>query len=155
MCLNSSYRKVLLFSYEALDNAKKAYFKLKKKVESLKDEGSFDSDYFTIYDEKFKKALSDDLNTANAISLIYDVLKSDMNDFTKLKLIENFDKVLSLDLLEEKEMELDKEVLELVELRNKYKLEKNYQMADEIRQKIVNLGYKILDTRDGTKIEKI
>ena len=156
MVLASHYGKPLEFSFEALDQAESIYLKLKNRIATLsKKEDVLDFDMFKEYDEKFKDALSNNLNTSLALTVLYDVLKSDINDFTKLKLIENFDKVLSLDLLEEKEMELDEEVLELVELRNKYKLEKNYQMADEIRQKIVNLGYKILDTRDGTKIEKI
>ncbi len=155
MCLNSSYRKVLLFSYEALDNAKKAYFKLKKKVESLKDEGSLDSDYFTIYDEKFKEALSDDLNTANAISLIYDVLKSDISDKTKLELIKSWDKVLSLDLTKKEELKDEKEILEKIELRKKAKQEKNFEEADRIREELLKEGIRLLDTRDGTTYERI
>ena len=155
MCLNSSYRKVLLFSYEALDNAKKAYFKLKKKVESLKDEGSLDSDYFMIYDEKFKEALSDDLNTANAISLIYDVLKSDVSDKTKLELIKSWNKVLSLDLTKKEEIKDEKEILEKIELRKKAKQEKNFEEADRIREELLKEGIRLLDTRDGTTYERI
>ena len=99
MCLNASYRKVLVFSYDALDNAENTYLKLKNKVLSIEDNGEFQQDEFDNYNDKFKKYIGDDLNTANAITLIYDVLKSNLNGTTKLKLIDSFDKVLSLDLL--------------------------------------------------------
>lgn len=157
MCLNSSYRKVLVFSYEALSNAENSYLKLKKKISTLSDDGDVSKDVYEEYDSKFRAYIGDDLNTANAITLIYDLLKDSVNDSTKLSLIKAWDTVLSLDLLEDESIEvnLDSEILEKIELRNKAKLEKNYELADKIRDKLLKDGIKLIDGRDGTTYEFI
>ncbi len=155
MVINSHYQKPLEFTYEVLDQAENTYLKLKNKISSLTNEGSLDEKSFQEFDNKFKDALSNNLNTSLALTVLYDVIKSDLNDYTKRELIKSFDKVLSLDLDSVEEVEIPSEVVELVDLRNKYKKEKNYQEADKVRDKILELGYKILDTREGIKIEKI
>ena len=156
MVLASHYGKPIEFSFEALEQAETSYLKLKKKISSLnKNKRELDKEKYDYFNDKFKDALSNDLNTAFALTVLYDVLKSDINDYTKVKLVESFDKVLSLDLLKEDKEEISLEIQELVDLRNKYKGEKNYEEADKVRQKLLDLGYKILDTRDGVKIEKI
>ena len=157
MCLNSSYRKVLVFSYEALSNAENSYLKLKKKISTLSDDGDISKDVYEEYDSKFRAYIGDDLNTANAITLIYDLLKDSVNDSTKLSLIKAWDTVLSLDLLEDESIEvnLDNEILEKIELRNKAKLEKNYELADKIREELLKDGIKLIDGRDGTTYEFI
>lgn len=155
MCLNASYRKVLVFSYDALDNAENTYLKLKNKVLSIEDNGEFQQDEFDNYNDKFKKYIGDDLNTANAITLIYDVLKSNLNGATKLKLIDSFDKVLSLDLLKKcnNDSNLDEEILKQIEKRNIAKKEKNYELADSIRDELMKKGVKLIDGREGTTYE--
>ena len=155
MCLNASYRKVLVFSYDALDNAENTYLKLKNKVLSIEDNGEFQQDEFDNYNDKFKKYIGDDLNTANAITLIYDVLKSNLNGTTKLKLIDSFDKVLSLDLLKKcnNDSNLDEEILKQIEKRNIAKKEKNYELADSIRDELMKKGVKLIDSREGTTYE--
>ena len=157
MCLNSSYRKVLVFSYEALSNAENSYLKLKKKISTLSDDGDVSKDVYEEYDSKFRAYIGDDLNTANAITLIYDLLKDSVNDSTKLSLIKAWDTVLSLDLLEDESIEvnLDSEILEKIELRNKAKLEKNYELADKIRDELLKDGIKLIDGRYGTTYEFI
>ena len=157
MCLNSSYRKVLVFSYEALSNAENSYLKLKKRISTLSDDGDVSKDFYEEYDSKFRAYIGDDLNTANAITLIYDLLKDSVNDSTKLSLIKAWDTVLSLDLLEDESIEvnLDSEILEKIELRNKAKLEKNYELADKIRDELLKDGIKLIDGRDGTTYEFI
>ena len=157
MCLNSSYRKVLVFSYEALSNAENSYLKLKKKISTLSDDGDVSKDVYEEYDSKFRAYIGDDLNTANAITLIYDLLKDSVNDSTKLSLMKAWDTVLSLDLLEDESIEvnLDSEILEKIELRNKAKLEKNYELADKIRDELLKDGIKLIDSRDGTTYEFI
>lgn len=108
-CLQSHYRKQLLFTFDNLDSAKKAYDKLKSKIKLLANDGNIDDKIVKIYQDKFKQYLEDDLNTANAITVIYDVLKSNLNDSSKKYLIEDFDKVLSLDLLKEEKVDNDLE----------------------------------------------
>ena len=100
-----------------------------------------------------KKFISDDLNTSNAITLIYDLLKSEINDQTKLALISNWDKVLSLDLIK-KEKEIDKEFIKVkIEERKKAKENKDYDTADKIRKELETLGIILKDTREGTTYE--
>ena len=158
-CLESHYRKQLAFSYESLDRAVSSYQSLKNKVKHMMNEvtGEVDENLFHDYQQKFKDALSDDLNTANALTVLYEVLKHDMNNKTKLALIEDFDQVLSLSLLKVEEIDddLKQQVLELIAERTEAKKEKNFARADEIREILKNMGIQIKDTREGTTCEKI
>lgn len=156
--LNSYYHKQVNFTYEALKQAELSYKKLLNKISLInKDDSIINEDEFNKYNEEFKNTLSDNLNTANSITLLYDVLKSNLNNNTKLKLIESFDKVLSLDLLkkEEKDENLTKYVNEMIEKRRQAKINKNYEEADKIREELLNNGIEIKDTRDGVVWNKI
>ena len=151
MCLLSHYRKQLTFSYENMDQITNQYKKLKNKVLSLNLDTVYNEKDYNKYNNMFKDCIADDLNTANAITLIYDVLKSDITDNTKYKLIESFDKVLSLDLLKKEESNIDESyILEKIEERNKAKIEKNYALADEIRNELLEKGIVLKDSREGT-----
>lgn len=157
-CLQSHYRKPLEFSYEVLDNMTTAYNKLIKKIGELKADGSVDEEAFAGFRNKFKDAICSDLNTSSAITVIYDVLRSDINDMTKLELIKSFDEVLSLDLLKDhgndKESSVDSElkeyILAKIEERKAAKKEKNFAKADAIRDELAAKGIQIKDTREGT-----
>ena len=156
MCLQSHYRKQLLFSYESLDNTVVAYNKLKNKIKSLKNnlEGNIE-EAKEKYETLFKQALENDLNTSDALTVLYDVLKSDLNNKTKLYLVEEFDKVLSLDLLKDEKIddELEKYILEKIEERNVAKKNKDYSKADNIREELESRGILISDTREGTSYQ--
>ena len=159
-CLNSHYRNPLTFSFESLDGAKNALTKLKNKIINLKDEGNLDKDMFEKYDNIFKEAVSNDLNTSSMITVLYDLLKDEeVNDKTKRKLIEKFDEVLSLDLLKTEEVEIDsdleKEVNELIAKRAEAKKNKDFALADQIRDDLLSRNIKLIDTREGTKFEII
>ena len=154
MCLQSHYRKQLTFSYDSLDGAENAYKKLKNRVLSLNDDGEIDNTVYEEFNNKFKSFLEDDLNTANALSLVYDVLKSECNESTKLQLISDFDKVLSLDLLKENIKEIDEEfILRKIEERKLAKQNKDFATADSIREELLNMGIILKDTREGTIFE--
>lgn len=159
MCLNSSYRKVLVFSYDALEQARNSYQKLKNKIKSLNKNLNEELDDVKIekYRNRFKEALENDLNTSLALTVIYDLLKEDVNDTTKLYLIEDFDKVLSLDLLKEEKVEIDSELLEyinsMINKRKEAKQNKDYALADKIRSELEEKGILIKDTREGTIYE--
>lgn len=156
MCLNSHYRRQLVFSYENLDNATQSYLKLKNKIQNLNQEGSINEKSVEQYDNKFKECLENDLNTANAITLIYDLLKSEENNATKYALIVKWDQVLSLDLCKEKELDqkLEEYILQKIEERTKAKEAKNYELADAIRTELESQGIWIKDTKDGTIYER-
>ena len=158
MVLSSHFQKPLLFSYENLDVAENAYLKLKNKVLKLNNtEDSLSSDYDK-YKQEFKAAMDNNLNTSLALTSVYNVLKSDMNDYTKLKLINEFDEVLSLDLTKKEEVKLDineDEINSLINERNEAKANKDYQKADEIRNKLLDMGIMLKDTREGTTYEVV
>ena len=157
-CLQSHYRKPLEFSYEVLDNMTTAYNKLIKKIGELKADVSVDEEAFAGFRNKFEDAICSDLNTSSAITVIYDVLRSDINDMTKLELIKSFDEVLSLDLLKDhgndKESSVDSElkeyILAKIEERKAAKKEKDFAKADAIRDELAAKGIQIKDTREGT-----
>ena len=156
-CLGSHYRSQLVFSYEALDQATIAYNKLKNKIKSLDKTPALQEDKVSVYQEKFKGYLNNDLNTASCLTLLYDVLKdNELTDFSKLYLIEDFDKVLSLSLIEEEtNEEVDEEIMKKIEERNEAKKNKDFALADKIRDELLEKGIKLLDTREGTKYERI
>ena len=154
MVLLSHYRKQLTFSFESLSGAENAYKKLKSRIASLKNDGNIDEDVLKTYVTKFSKCLEDDMNTANAITLLYDLLKADTNDTTKIKVIEKMDTVLSLDLLKKDEKNIDEEYIkEMIEKRNDAKKNKDYALADSIRDELAGMGITLKDTRDGTIYE--
>lgn len=146
--LKSHYRKQLEFKYESLDNSKDAYELLKEKTLSLDKAIKTDK-----YINEFKNIISDDLNTANSITLIYDVLKdSNLLSGEKKYIIEKIDSVLSLDLFKEDAIDDDfkKDVELLIEKRNEFKKQKDYKNADIIRDKLSDMGVIVLDTKEGS-----
>ena len=160
LCLQSHYRKQLLFSYDVLDGASGTYNKLKNKIKKLVPGNNIDNNKVEYYKNEFINALSNDLNTSMAITVLYDVLKdNDMNDDTKLYLINDFDKVLSLDLCvfneELKDDELACYIQNKIEERNLAKQNKDYAKADKIRDELKDKNVIIRDTRDGTVYEII
>ena len=169
-CLQSHYRKNLVFSWENLDNAKIAYGKLIARLASLspKADDELDTEAFAEGKKKFTDALDNDLTTSLAVTALYDVLKLNTNDKTKLALIEDFDKVLALGLLEAREAalktsekkeesgidsELEAYILDMIERRREAKRDKNFALADEIRNELLSKGITLKDTREGTTYE--
>ena len=165
-CMQSHYRKSLVFSYEGLDNAKAAYQKLVARVASLKADGEVDRRAFEDLKAGFTSALDNDMNTSLAVTAYYDVLKSGTNDSTKLALIEDFEQVMQLGLLdavkalreEEKAKaepsEDDRWILDLIAARAEAKKAKNYAEADRIRGELSEKGIILVDTKEGTTYKK-
>ncbi len=154
--LNGYYHKQLNFTYENLDIAQRSYNKLKNKITSLKENEIVNESAKEKYINKFKDFLNNDLNTANALSLIYDILKDEkINETTKLKTILKMDEVLGLSLGEKKETIINDEILNLIKKRDEYKSSKNYIKADEIREILLQKNIKLIDTKNGTTYEII
>lgn len=171
-CLQSHYRKNLVFSWEGLDNAVTAYNKMIARIASLKPDGVVDTADFDRIKAGFVSAMNNDLNTSLAITAIYDTLKADVSDATKLSLIKDYDTVLSLGLIEAAETqkenekkeaeaayvpvtEEDREIVELVNRRTDAKKAKNYALADSIREKLKEMGVVVEDTAQGPKWKRI
>ncbi len=162
-CLQSHYRKGLMFSWENLDNAAAAYNKLAAKISQTENSGGHDESKCDELRNGFKSAMDNDLNTSLAITSLYDVLKSGLSGADKLMLIKEFDGVLSLGLIEAAEKlknaapegsELPEEITDLLEQRKAARKEKNFALADEIRDKISALGYTVEETRQGTVVKR-
>ncbi len=151
MCLNSHYRKQLVFTYEALNQAEATLKKLRNKISNIVDEGELDEGEFSTYNDRFIKEISNDLNTANALSVMYELIKDEqVNGHTKLELIKKFDKVFSINLINEKNKNDDKEILDLIEKRSEAKKNKDFELADSIRSELESRGIILVDTREGT-----
>lgn len=157
-CLQSHYRKPLTFTYESLDNTAKAYEKLTKRIAGLSKDGTADKEKAQPYLDSFKEALDNDLNTSLGLTCVYDVLKAPLDDVTKLYLIDEFDKVLSLDLTNSKhnssnnestDNEINAEVEALIAQRTKARADKDWATADAIRDKLKEMNVVIKDTKDG------
>lgn len=151
LCLMSHYRKQLVFSYSSLDGAENAYKKLLNKTRSLKKSETFDRQIFDEWNGKFIDKLENDLNTANAITILYDLLKSDVDEATKYNLVNAWDSILSLDLLKVETHENEDFILKKIEERNEAKKNKDYVLADGIRNELLEMGIILKDTREGTE----
>ena len=164
-CLQSHYRKPLVFSYENLDNVESAYEKLVKKIATIQDEGELDKKAYAEYNAKFEDAICNDLNTSMAITVVYDVVKADISGKTKLALLNAFDKVLSLNLttagaklLEagtSVDSDLESFIQEKIAERAAAKKEKDFARADAIRDELLAKGVAIKDTREGVVWELV
>lgn len=156
-CLQSHYRKPLTFSYDNLDNTAKAYNKLVKKISNLNPIGEPNMEDAQPFIDKFKENMDNDLNTSLGITSIYDVLKANISDATKIYLLNDFDKVLSLDLVktanklkEEKNSSVDTaKVEELIKKRTEARANKDWATADAIRDELNAMNVVIKDTPDG------
>ena len=166
-CLQSHYRKGLVFTWENLDNAKTAYEKLVARIASvLKDKkaGDNSAEKTAEFKARFDSALGNDINTADGLTVIYDLLRSDLDWSAKKELISAFDTVFSLDLIPHAEAKLKEsenadsdipdEVKALVEERTAARKAKDFAKADELRDKIAALGYTVKETREGTVVSK-
>ncbi len=170
-CLQSHYRKNLVFSWDNLDNAAVAYNKLISRIAALKDGGDVDEAAFAELDKKFRTSLDNDLNTSMAVTALYDVLKAKCSDATKLKAIGAFDQVLGLSLLDKAAALREKEAAEqnaaagnaeqdpaidaLIAQRAQAKKERNFAEADRIRDELKAQGIELIDTKEGTTWKRI
>ena len=171
-CLQSHYRKSLVFSYENLDNATMAYRKLIARIVAImkEEQGTVDAESFDALKARFTAALDNDLNTSLAMTALYDVLKAKTTAATKLALIADFDRVLDIGLIAAAKKELDaaakpeddgidhndpfvKEIEDMIRQRAEAKKAKDYAKADEIRKTLADRGVTLIDTPQGTKFK--
>ncbi len=164
-CLQSHYRRNLVFTWENLENAKVTYEKLIAKIATLEPVGQVEEEAFRQLKGKFETALNGDLNTSLAVTALYDVLKAKCSDATKLAALADFDYVLGLDLLSaaekfraaqpKEEYGSDPEIDALVAARTEAKKAKNWAEADRIRDELKARGIEIIDTPQGSKWKKV
>ncbi len=158
LLLGAHYRSELNFTWEALESAKRSRHKILRFVEAVSQAGEPSKKYM----EAFRSSINDDLNSAKALAKLWTMLKDDsVNDADKLSTLLDFDKVLAIGIKEHYEkassasFPVPSEVKKLAEERQKARSEKNWQKADSLRDEILEAGYKVIDKKDGYKLEKI
>ena len=177
-CLQSHYRKSLVFTWENLDNAAGTYQKLLSKIAALKlSNDAIDEAAVAALRERFNKALGNDLNTSLAVTALYDALKYPTNDATKLFILDDFDRVLSLDLLKKADKirklnasvqpsavsyqvvsesgEQDEAIESRIRARQEAKKAKDFAKADAIRDELKAQGIEITDVPGGAKWKRV
>lgn len=159
-CLQSRYRKPLVFSFESLSDSQKAFKKLKSRIRNIigdrNDEERIDKEKVKEYQNKFSIQIGDDLNIPNAFTVLSEVIKSEeLNNVEKICLIEDFDKVFSLDFTKNEEQPIDENINEefiqkLILERNQARMDKNWARADEIRNILLKSNVELIDSKEGT-----
>ena len=177
-CLQSHYRKNLVFTWENLDNAVVAYNKLIARLASIDPkDGAVDEAPLAELKEKFSKAMDNDLNTPNGVTVLYDILKAKTTGATKWAAVEAVDAVLGLKLTEKaaaqraqqakavsassdfaivsEDGEENAEVEALIRQRAEAKKAKNFAEADRIRDQLKARGIEITDVAGGARWKRI
>ena len=164
LCLGTHYRKRLLFSWEILEQAKTAMNRLKQNVQQIRDEARKNSDSRDASmpegeREKFLEAVNDDLNMPQALAVLWGVIRNDkLTSIEKMNLVNDFNRVLGLDLdkdIEAGNTNVPEEVMELVEKRIAAKKSKDFKKADELRDELKSLGWEVVDKKDGVEVKEI
>jgi len=167
LVLGTHYRKSLDFSLESLDAAKNAYERMINIISDIKDDGKINEKYLT----EFQKKINDDLDMPGALAVLWNLLRDEKAE-GKIQTIAKMREVLGLTMElnyilktetvsyemgvgEAKFTHIPKEVNELIKQREQARKNKNWELSDELRDKIKEQGYLIEDKSDGQKIKKI
>ena len=169
-CLTAHYRSQLKFDIEAVKSAQLGLSRMREFMERLKEaKGERGEDISKLIEKArmdFRKAIEDDLNTPKALAIISDFMRKinalmDKNalgkeDAKKVHdVMLDFDRVLGLRLGEVKEEKIPEEVQRLVAERERLRAKKKFNESDQLRDKIKELGWEVLDTPTGPKVKKI
>lgn len=156
LLLTSHYSSPMEFSFEALKAAETALKRIRRFIHDTVDMGPYaDQDRLFPERELFTQYISTNLNTPKAVALIWDIIKNpEISVGDKKSLILSFDMVLGLSLHTHKETEIPLEVQELILARNTARENKDFTLSDTLRSQIESFGFEVLDTAEGTKVEK-
>jgi cysteinyl-tRNA synthetase len=153
LILTANYGSKMNFNWEALKGSEVALKRLFRLYNGL---GNAIGTVNPEYQNKFKEFISDDLDTPKALVLLWDLIKDEsISNPDKKATILDFDKVLGLGFVNLKEEKIPEEILKLVKEREEARKNKDFKKSDELRDKIISLGYEIKDTSDGQKVFKI
>ena len=151
---SSHYKKPINFTFEAMDSAKVSLNRLKEGYKRhLAGEEIVEQDVIKEFEDRFLEAINDDLNMPLALSVIWDVVKYEKKSKMIAELLLKFDSVLGLDIGKEEKIELPEEIIAIIEERKQARLNKDWNKSDELRDKLISLGYNVKDTKDGMAVE--
>ncbi|MBI4262585.1 cysteine--tRNA ligase [Candidatus Uhrbacteria bacterium] len=157
LTLTAHYRQKLNFTWESLDAAQNALNNLRDHVRALKPEHpvtATDRKLAQNFQERFDKAITDDLNMPEALALTWDMLKSELEPRLKKQLVKTFDKIFGLGLDKVKAYKIPPEIKKLARDREAARKKKDWAKSDEIRKHIESLGWKVEDTEKGFVLRK-
>ena len=148
--LTVNYRKPLDFTLENLENSKNSLERLKNIISEIKDDKKTNKEYM----EKFSKAMEDDLNTPQALAVLWELVRDEKAE-GKTKTIEKIDGVLGLNLLKKEKIEIPAEIKKLADEREKARKQKDFKKGDELRNKLKQKGWQVDDAPEGQRLKKI
>lgn len=159
LCLTAHYRSQLEFSWERLDEAQKIYNTLKEKIQDIKQNleiKELNSEKILPYKKEFQKAINDDLNMPKALAVFWKMLKSDLQNKEKYSLILLMDNIFALDLdkIKTEKISIPENISQLINEREKARADKDFKLADKLREQIKQEGYILEDTEQGPKVKK-
>jgi cysteinyl-tRNA synthetase len=147
--ISTQYRKPIDFTKETLEDAKNSYARLKNIILNIKDDKKINKDHL----KEFEEAMNDDLNTPKALQALWKLVRDEKAE-GKIGTINKIDSVFSLNLLKEEKIEIPEEITQLANQREKARKDKNWKLADDIRNKITQKGFILEDTSEGQRIKK-
>ncbi len=152
LCLTAHYRSDLKFTWESLDSASIALGRLRSAFYSWDDASDVDPDFLMRFSEQVER----DLNTATALAVVWEMAKSDLDSSVRKATLLEMDRVLGLDLANWEPIveTIPEEILLLVESRRLARQEKNWPLADDLRDQIVGAGYELDDSAAGTSVRR-
>lgn len=156
-CLSKHYRAPLEFSWENLTAAKNSLRRLKNILNELKkSEQKANQKNIDLAKKQFIKFINDDFNLSRGLAYTWEILRDErLTDSEKYKIVLEFDKVFGLDLEKEEEINVSKEIKDLIEKRKKAKAEKDFTTADKYRDEIKEKGFSIEDKKGDMIVRKI
>jgi cysteinyl-tRNA synthetase len=159
LCLGAHYRSHLRFSREALDGARRSLQNLYNRVISLRlslpskiGRSAAKSPASEWYRGQFRAALADDLNVPVALSVLWSVVKDTKLDApSRLALMEEFDRVLGLDLVNAQPPTLPEDAMAMIRERERARAARDWARADELRVGLAERGVMVKDTGKGSE----
>ncbi len=151
--LTAHYKDQMNFTWESLQAAQNALNNLREQIRSWeKPKGEIGSHY-----HKFLESANNDLNTPQAVAVMWEMIRADIPTFSKSRDLLEMDKILCLDLEKYlgKTLEIPSEVQMLVKQREAVRQNKDFKSSDDLRFKIRDLGYEVEDTPEGPRIKKL
>lgn len=151
---SSHYKKPINFTFEAMDAAKIALSRLKEGYKKhLLGNDDIEENTVKEFETRFLEAINDDLNMPLGLSVVWDVVKYEKKSPILAQLLKKFDTVLGLNIEKEEKIDLPEEVIKIVEERKLARQNKDWKKSDELRDKLLSLGYNVNDTKDGMTVE--
>ncbi len=155
----SHYRNKLNFTWDGMEVASKSLGRLKKGYQlHWEGKGDVEDKVITYWEERFRKAINDDLNMPAAMGVVWEVVRQEKKSPKLANLLAKFDTVLGLKIeqpIEKQQEEIPQEILDLIEERKQARVNKDWEKSDSLRNLIQSKGYEVKDTKEGVEIRKI